>query len=201
MGGPQPRATAQPLVPAGASLRCHVQVATGGTEARARHPAGSPRPDRTRSFHAGAAARTRASPASPAPVPPAPRSRVTDALPTQSPHKPRGAGETFSPSPPSLGCVCACTCVCMCVHVHACHVKIALPAAFATSAVVTFWALGLTLKVTAGPRTLEEIVPKGVRAASAGAWAQHGPDACTRPTCDLRQDSVSPTCTQGRPHA
>lgn len=35
-------------------------------------------------------------------------------------------------------------------------IKTALPAAFAASAVVTFWTLARTLKVTAGPTTLEE---------------------------------------------
>lgn len=34
----------------------------------------------------------------------------------------------------------------------------ALPAAFAAAAAVTFWALARTLKVTAGPSTLEETV-------------------------------------------
>ena len=69
-----------------------------------------------------------------------------------------------------------------CVHVYVCHIKIVLPAAFATSAIVTFWMLGLTLKVTAGPRTLEEIIRKGVRAASEGGWGQHStsPASCTR---------------------
>lgn len=62
----------------------------------------------------------------------------------------------------------------------------ALPAAFATSAVVRFRALALTLKVTAGPSTLEETIEKGVqgrrgtrcRLASAVRAAQtHSPDA------------------------
>lgn len=43
------------------------------------------------------------------------------------------------------------------MHVHT-HEEIALPVALMTSAVVMFWILALTLKVTAGPKTLEEII-------------------------------------------
>lgn len=43
------------------------------------------------------------------------------------------------------------------MHVHT-HEEIALPVALMTSAVVMFWMLALTLKVTAGPKTLEEII-------------------------------------------
>lgn len=72
-------------------------------------------------------------------------------------------------------------------YVHA-RVGTALPAAFATSAVVTFWTLALTLKVTAGPRTLQETIEKGVqgqlgtrRHLSSGVWTTrtHPPDTPT----------------------
>lgn len=46
-------------------------------------------------------------------------------------------------------------------------VDTALPAACTTSAVVRFGALELTLKVTAGPRTLEETITKELRTAPA----------------------------------
>lgn len=49
----------------------------------------------------------------------------------------------------------------MYIGVYACahtHEETALPAALVTSAVVMFWMLAFTLKVTAGPKTLEEII-------------------------------------------
>ena len=53
----------------------------------------------------------------------------------------------------SCACVCMDACVCICAHTHE---ETALPAALMTSAVVMFWMLALTLKVTAGPKTLEK---------------------------------------------
>lgn len=38
------------------------------------------------------------------------------------------------------------------------HEETTLPAALVTSAVVMFWMLALTLKITAGPKTLEKII-------------------------------------------
>lgn len=58
------------------------------------------------------------------------------------------------------GCLSSRPAACTCVHVCSC-VERTLPAAFATSAGVTFWTLALTLKVTAGPRTLGETIEKG----------------------------------------
>ena len=53
----------------------------------------------------------------------------------------------------------------------------ALPAAFAAAAAVTFWALARTLKVTAGPSTLEETVSE----ASGLLSAPHHPRAAVAP--------------------
>lgn len=71
----------------------------------------------------------------------------------------------------------------------------ALPAAFATSAVVTFRALALTLKVTAGPSTLEETIEKGVQAGVARGAASPrpcGPHRRTRRTHTLDAHAGAP---------
>lgn len=74
----------------------------------------------------------------------------------------------------------------------------ALPAAFATSAAVTFWTLALTLKVTAGPTILQEIIQRDVQGQLS---TQCRPCKCvhstddmhtTHPTCDFDTVTLSP---------